>query len=503
MGENFKRLKRKALLIQLCKAVLLALAVSTALAGGCRLLNNYAILPLDLPFIILIAAVPGVLSGTVLFFAMHRSDVRFARQLDSSFGLDERLQTMLQFQNDPSALAALQREDANIALAAIPPKRLKFKRLWLYLVLLLVGGGIFAASLFFYPEELPPVEEPPVPFAVTDIQLAALEELTAQVKASEMTSPYREETVEILEALLAEIKTVETVAKMQETVNASIEAIAAVTDNSSRALELMEVLWSTEDEDIRALTDVINYYAWPSSNEWDKFETLMGDLRTGLTHPDAAEESADPAVLLSDTQKRLSEIAALIELSLDRAKVDAADPLSAVLLRLSDANENNADGTHLWGLGTLTAKELDYTTLQSEIDVTLNMLRGELLRALQIHAENTGTGEYAMTKLAGLFDCPYPTLKRPNLPRVETEEGTGDGPSQGSGNGPGGGENIFGSDDPVYDPITGTYVEYGEILSRYREKKNAMIQSGVYSEEDMAAIERYFGILQGGFAPGN
>ncbi len=503
MGDNFKRLRRKALCVRLCKAVLLALSVGLAVAGCLKLFNNYYILPLDLPLIILSAALLGVLSGAVLFFAMHRSTARFARQLDSTFGLDERLQTMLQFQDDPSALAVLQREDANAALSAIPPKKLKFKRLWIYLILLLVGGSIFAASLFFYPEELPPVEEPPVPFAVTDIQIAALEELTAQVKASEMTSPYREETVRILEELLTEIKTVETVAEMQETVNASIEAIAAVTDNSSRALELMEILWSTEDEDIRALTDAVNYYAWPSSDEWDKFETLMGDFRTGLTHPDASEETADPEVLTADTEKRLSEIAALIELSLDRAKVDANDPLSKALLRLADANENNADGTHLWGLGTLTAKNLDYTTLQSEIDVTLNILRGELLRALQIHAENTGTGEYAMTKLAGLFDCPSPTLKRPNLPRVEGEDGSGDGPSQGPGNGPGGGENIFGSDDPVYDPITGTYVEYGEILSRYREKKNAMIQSGVYSKEDMDAIERYFGILQGGFAPGN
>ncbi len=503
MGENFKRLKRKALRIRLCKAVLLAMAVSLAIAGGCRLLNSYSILPLDLPFIILIAAVPGLFSGAVLFFVTHRSTVRFARRLDRIFGLDERLQTMLQYRDDPSALAELQRSDAEAALSAIPPKKLKYKRLWLYCILLLLGGGILAASFFFYPIEMPPTEEPPVPFAVTDIQIAALEELTEQVKKSEMTSPYREETVSILEALLQKIKTVETVDAMQETVNDSIAKIATVTDNSSHALELMEVLWSTEEENIRKLTEAINYYAWPSSDAWDKVETLITDFRTGFVHRGADDDIPDTEKMLSETKALLSEVAAYITLSIARAEMDPADPLAAVLLRMADADENNADGTHLWGLGTLTAKELDYAALQAEIDITFGLLGGELLHALQIHAENTGTGEYAMTKLAVLFDCPSPTLKRPNLPQLEDDTQSNTPTPGRPGEGIGGGGTVFGSDDLVFDPLTGTYVEYGEILSRYREHKNNIINSGVYNEEDMQAIERYFNILQGGFASGS
>lgn len=67
-----------------------------------------------------------------------------ARQLDA-LGLDERCITMCEFENDPSALASLQRGDAEERLLSVPAERLK-PRVSPYAVLLTFCSLAFAVS---------------------------------------------------------------------------------------------------------------------------------------------------------------------------------------------------------------------------------------------------------------------------------------------------------------------------------------------------------------------
>jgi hypothetical protein len=76
----------------------------------------------------------------------------------------------------------------------------------------------------------------------------------------------------------------------------------------------------------------------------------------------------------------------------------------------------------------------------------------------------------------------------------EIEEPEGD---MGSG-GLGTGDVIYGSNDLVFDPYTGTYRPYGEIINDYFIKANEQITDGKTSEEIADAVEEYFDILFGG-----
>jgi len=76
-----------------------------------------------LPLAALVAAT--VISAPIFYFAKFRpTAMSSARRLDS-LGLDERLVTMVEYSNDDSLIANLQRNDAKAALAKTSPKSLK------------------------------------------------------------------------------------------------------------------------------------------------------------------------------------------------------------------------------------------------------------------------------------------------------------------------------------------------------------------------------------------
>jgi membrane protein implicated in regulation of membrane protease activity len=68
-----------------------------------------------------------VVAGILFYFCRFApNDVRSARRLDG-MGLYERMITMVEFQNDDSYMARIQREDAKSKLASIDRKQIKIK----------------------------------------------------------------------------------------------------------------------------------------------------------------------------------------------------------------------------------------------------------------------------------------------------------------------------------------------------------------------------------------
>ena len=74
---------------------------------------------------ILVSVTAG--SGALLYFTKFRvTNSLLARRIDM-LGLDERIVTMMELENDDSYIAQLQREDARKKLVTVSPKQLKFK----------------------------------------------------------------------------------------------------------------------------------------------------------------------------------------------------------------------------------------------------------------------------------------------------------------------------------------------------------------------------------------
>ena len=501
MDQNFVKFKRKALTICWIKTALIGFGCGTLLAGVFLLLTKFEVITMRPIFPWLIGLGAMLLSGGVTFLLSYKTDRALARFLDEEFALSERTQTMLAYGDKTGTLYDLQRDDANASLAAVPVENFKFKHLWIYIVCACIGLGSFISGLVITPEEEVIPEPPPEAFAITDIQVAAMEELIVYVENSAMQSPYKENVTLSLRDLLDGLKAATTVTEKDELLATAMDDIFDETDDSSTAVELMNALWTTEADGMKRLAETLNYYDWTKGDEWTDFTTELAEFRTSFVHTDSVTENPDAALMATDTAALLLRTESNVTLALTRAGVPNTDGLFIHLTRFASANESYDNGTHLYGCSTLSAQTetLGYERAQKELDATFSLLGAEIYHALEQHAANTSTGEYAMTRLDELFDCGLPKFERPNFYVTSTGDELPDGEEGGGGMGGIGSGAVYGSDDLVLDPITNTYVEYGTILDKYYALMFGKVEEGNYTEQEKEAMEKYFAILYGGF----
>ena len=500
MGENFIRFKKQAFIIRLVKSLLLGLACGTLLAGGFLFLSKFEVWAVKPIWALAVGVAAFLSAGAGGYFLLRAPDRELARRLDEEFALQEKVQTMLAYQKEEGTIYTLQREDANEALGALSQKRLPFKRLWIYILCACLGLGCLISSFLLSPVEEPPPEIPEEEFALTEIQEAAMNELIVYVENSQMQSPYKENVALALDGLLTELKEATTVPQKDEALEKAIEEIYKQTDDSSYAVELMNAFWAYDSSSMKRFAETLNYYEWTQTETWENFSADLTDFRATFIHADTVTENPDKDKMATETSALLASVQSGVELSLARVSAPAEDTLCAQLTRFIKANETYDNGSHLYGFLTLAekAETLGYETTQKELDATFATLGAEVFRGLEIHRANTGTGEYAMTKLKELFACTLPKFERPNFYESSDDDTGGDESEGGGGAGIGDGA-VYGSDDLVLDPMTNTYVEYGTILDKYYALMFAKTEDGDYTEQEKEALEKYFAILYGGF----
>ncbi len=502
MGENFKRIKARAFLIRLIKSLLVAIALGLLSSGVLLLLVSFEVILAGIEIPIGVGIASFLVGGIGCFFLLHLSDKAVAALIDKEFGLEERVGTMLQYKEHTEAIHELQRNDANEALDRIPIKVMGIETLWIYITAAVLAAAVFVSSLIFKPVEPPPPPIEEIPFSLTELQEAAIEEVIAYVENSDMASPYRENVADIIRGLLDELLEIDTEAKMNEAVSMANDLILEETDDSSFALEVIEEIWNAGTDPMKRLAEMLNYYNWPKADEEDKFEAQLKVFRTSLIHADSISENPDYEKMSTETALLLSKNSSTILTALMKSEMPDDDALYIILTRLASAEEVRADGTHVWGFSALGDKgeTLGYTDTQRELDQTFAMLKGAISEALAGHRDNTSTGEYAVTRICQILDCETPKFERPVMRESSSggQSAPGGDDSGGVSGGIGSGT-VFGSDDLVLDPDTNTYVEYGTILDKYYGIMFGKLQDGDYTEEEKAAMEKYFAILYGGF----
>ena len=492
--KSFNGLRRKSLLLSLVIAAMISLSVGMLTVGALILHTKFEVIFLPVFASVLIGLGAFLIVGLAVFSSLYRSDKALARILDERFGLQERVQTMMAYRAREEAIFALQREDAESVINSIPKRAIKIRRLWVYVVCLVLSAGVLASSLL-YTKAAPP--EPPVeqtPFELTAIQIAAMEELIDYVSGSEMESPYRENVAFAVTALLDELKLATTVTERDASLGKALKAIYNETDLSSSAVEIIEALWTSGAETLKPLAEALNYYVWQKGSEWDEYVAALSKVRAGYIHPDSSTASADVDKMTADIAALLTSDSSAIIVALTRSGIPSEDAIYLALKGLASANEG------FKGFSTLAplAAQLGYTALEGEIDSAFSAVTPMLYSAIEANAASTETGEYAMTRICDLFGYTLPNFKRPVLRDSSVESGGGDD-TEGGGMGGIGSGTVYGSDDLVLDPYTDKYVEYGTILDKYYSLMFGKTEDGDYTEEEIAALKKYFEILYGGF----
>ncbi len=512
MNKNFYKFKKRLRGFRSLKACLAGGAFGALASGGALILDKLEWVALSPTVSIIIGAGVAAVAFLTVFFALWKSDKRLAREIDEKFMLSEKVQTAVAFRDEEGEMQALQRADAESTLAEIKKSRLKAKKLWIYALALLIGAGTLTAGILIPEKEpyIPPEEV--IPFEISKMQIAGIEELIRYVGSSQMEEPYRSKISSTLTELLATLKEAKTEPEMQAALAVALTEITRNTYDSSSMTEILNELWNTDDVNIMLLAKALNTSHWKDP-DWGDFAEKYDALRQSLASDGTEEEqeprstpeneeneTADPADTIRWTLENLSR---KTNTALVASKIAPTDPLYASVYKLV-----NGDG-ELAGLASIPTSHAsaDSDALISAVDGTLSAMTDEFYTTISTQKINTNVGEYTMTRLGMLFSVPIPQFERPDFVKngEDINKGDQDLDEEDDKNKPtsgGIGEGVqYGSDDLVLDPLTGEYVEYGTLYARYNTLMIEKLgdEKYGYTEEQKKAIEKYFALLYSGF----
>ncbi len=512
MNKNFYKFKKRLLGFRILKAGLSGVALG-ALASGVSLLLDkleWAAFSPNVP--IFIGAGAGVLAFLIVFFALWKSDKRLAREIDEEFHLSEKVQTAVAFRDEVGEMQVLQREDTENTLAELKKSKLKAKNLWIYILVLILGAGALTAGIIIPEKEpyIPPEEV--IPFEISKMQIAGIEELIKYVDSSQMADPYKSNISSTLTELLAELKAATTEPQMQAALAVALTEIAQNTYDSSSMTEILNELWNTGEVDIMLLAKALNTSHWKEP-DWGDFAEKYDTFSKTLTSDDTEEEQASRAAaeneenaaddFASTLRWTLENISRKTNTALVASKIPQTDPLYASVSKLINGDDDLA------GLASIPTSHAsaDSAALIAAVNGTLSAMTDTFYATISAQKINTNVGEYTMTRLGMLFGVPIPAFERPDFVKNGEDINKGDQdleeekdenkPSSG-----GVGEGVqYGSDDLVLDPLTGEYVEYGTLYARYNTLMIEKLgdEKYGYTEEQKKAIEKYFALLYSGF----
>ncbi len=492
MSENFLKFKKRLGFIRLILSLTVGASVGLCGAGIWLILTKLIVIDSDPLYSIFIGLGLALAVGAVIFLASRKSDKALAEELDRSFDLKARVQTMIAYKDDDGDLIDLQREDADRSLGDVPVRAYRLQRPWIYitalaLALAVLVCGIFVKDMRYYvpPEEIEA-------FELSDMQRAGLTELIRYVDSSAMEEEFRTPIADELRRLLTSLEDVTTVPDMRAELALSMALICEITYESSTAAETLNALWDSDNVYLRHLAVALDTSSW-SAPDWGDFAerlteysgVLMGDERTNESSP----------VGLEALKIALSSMTTGFDFVIGMSDLDPNDEIYAAIHKLFNANPG--------GLKQLLVA-IDYyddTTAREALNQSLTLNSQSLYDAISLNRVNAVTGEFVMTRLSGLFLVPVPEFERPEF--VKTGElpdgGYGSGSDKentngGDGGGVGSGA-TYGSDDIVLDPLTGEPIAYGELIDRYNAIMNERLEGNTYTEEQKAAIRKYFDLL--------
>ncbi|MBE6618869.1 MAG: hypothetical protein E7626_03670 [Ruminococcaceae bacterium] len=472
MNNGFKKFKRKLFVGALIKSSLFGISTGAFLSALLVLISKLS-KKVPNPLIYFSAGIAcAVILTSLLFILLRPSDRRVAKKLDGELDLNEKVQTMIAFQNESGDVIEMQRRDTERILDELPAKELKGKRLWIHLIMPVLAAAMLVTALLFPTyKEVPPTLDSDPAFELSAWQEQALKDLIEEVKKSDMEASPRNAVVSELEALLSELRTVKKVSLMKASVIGAIKDINEAVDSHNSYIRISEELSKSNVENVKKLGSAVRTLSAIALG--DTFTQIRNTFPTG-----------------SDTEKIFS-MALEIRSALALSGKSSDDPLYAAL--------DTFAGT------LLTAISNDDTVSEkvgSDLDSAFTASGEAVSSAFILQYTNERVGDNATVRLMQIFgisESELPEESRPGNSSTKDDEGDytpddDDDDTLHSG-GYGSGDMIYGSDDMIYDPELGKYVSYGEVINKYYAKISEQILDGNLSEELEQLLGDYFASL--------
>ena len=498
MGGSFLKFKRRLLVARIIKSVAAGASAAMLTIGVWLVLWKLAWIDADVILVYGICIGAAVVVAVLAYLLLHTSDRHLATALDTRFDLQEKVQTMIAFRDESGGMLDMQRKDTERSLAAVRSRTFGWRGLWIFLLALCVGGAVLATGLLVENRRDYEPPEEIVPFEISEMQIAGIEELIRYTESSDMEEPYRGEIVFSLTTLLSELKAAETEPQMQTALATALTEITETTYAASSMTEILDEMWKTEETHVKALARVLNTSQW-TEPDWGDFAEKYEAFRLSLRTADGENGSAQ-SVLWT-----IENVALKLAGALNTSGIKKTDILYASMERLVHGADTEEPFDGLSAIAENATDGTDADALLATVDALLEKMSEELYGVISVQKTNTNVGEYVLKKLATLFGVPIPAFERPQLAKNGEDGATSDESDREDEDGPVGGGigegATFGSQDLVLDPLTGEYVEYGTLYAIYNTRMIEKLKDDKYgyTEEQKRSIEKYFALLYSGF----
>ncbi len=479
-NDGFGRFKKKLRRLAWIKSLILGLSCGFLASSGIIIYQKMTTVSPDPILYIPIGAGVALVSGLVAFAIMRPSIKKIAQKLDHELALDEKVQTMLAYQDQQEDMLVLQREDANERLMNTPMRAVRDKYLWLSVILPVLACALITTAVILpvkAVEPPPPVEEEPdTPFELSSWQEAALLELIEEVKASEMEDTPKAASVGQLEGLLETLRVTATETEMKTHVIDVIRALNQIIRDHNSAVIFYRYLAVSEYEPVKGIA-------------------MSMEMISGLEAKEALQDARE-TLRIDDVNEPMTAFISAVSEALAQMQKDGlpeqdhiGQAFLALTAQLAEIGKQADDYTRDW--------------VQARIDEAFTQAADDVSDALYVQYINREVKNNTVARLMEIFSITedeLPAEEQVQLPSKddEPEDDDGDEEDKGSEGGIGNMEVLFGSDDVIFDPLKNEYVKYGDVINDYYAAVSEKIIDGKIPDTLEQYITDYFTTLYDG-----
>lgn len=513
MSENFKKLKRKYLLGAVLKCLICGVSIGLLAVGAVLLALKLSAISLGVVWYILIGIGAAILGGGVAFVFFRPTDKKIATMLDNEFALEERVQTSLEFSGREGTIIELQREDAEERLKSLPKSKPKFSRIWQVCLIALISVAI-AVAAFVVPAaqaegpdgETPGPVDPTV--EITPNDLMAVQNVLEDVRKADIKDGVKAAAVGELEELLLELEEVEKLSQLVSAINGTVTDVNDIFNGANTFETYREALLNVNLSD---LAQAIYY----GGNSYKTFKMMTyEDLETFYEEREAStrEKMEESIGALRNTLKvrigdglaqKIFGLINSVQVALDSMEVVEGDPLYVALGDFMAAlmeEYMSVDAITPEDVSTPPENEVIVfegpdQDAQDRLDDVFANLNGRLVRELMSQSFHGATRRFIGNRLKSIFE----RYGLGNYEQPDPDTGSSGGFNPGDynpGNTVGSGNVRGGTDDEIYDPRTGEYRKYMDVLDDYQQMVNEQIQDGKLTPEQANMARAFFEYLK-------
>ena len=517
MSANFDYIRKKRTAIAIVNTAVLAVACFAIVFGVFMLISKLGGIDLTLTVGLPISLGVGAAAGGLAAAFGFKSRMDIAKELDKAYSLDERIQTMIAFENDGGDIARLQREDTERLISRVGDNRSIFRHFGASLIAIVLAVAIMLpAVLVPHAESGEPTQDTPPPTAAEPFKLEKwqsdrLKKLIETVSAAEIDEAFKSATVAELTRLLGALEQTDTKDKMISEVTSSIVLVDAAAEVTATYKTVAVALFSAkpltaedgeilDGESYKEIKNLARYLIKLNAIDFGQDikairEYFKGD--TVITDESAAEapeaDTKETAVKILTLSEKLTNFKAELERVLSDESIPEGDVIKAHLQSFAAK------------LGECAAIDNE-DQRQSLLDIEFDAMSDNISTALTAQYANKKVRDEVINTLMLLFEIEkdmLPKLLGDTVPTLVDGSDGNDGGSEdgGASGGYGEGNELYGSNDTIYDPFGkdgAGHKLYGDVFDDYYKKIVDLLSDESLSEETRQAIAEYFKRLSDG-----